>query len=471
MDASATDIRSAPYGTSEVVLYSEGRDIVVISDLHLASGTNTSGNFYGTENFFADNAFERFMQHIGGQPKQTVLIINGDFIDFLRITDYPKSDHELENWQEILQAVGIDKSLQQLKESLGKKEREYGLKTNDYKSIWKLYKCANGHHKIFQQLAVWLIKGNTLIITKGNHDLEWYWPSVRKYFSHLMQKLGGSTTPSSLPLYFVDDTLIIDNKIYVRHGHTYENDTEVKGEPTINAEELNLPFGSFFNRYLINRLELAYPFLDNVRPQQKILPILIRERFPLAIKVLLHYVPFTLLIIPKKLWCHVFKYLFNIVIVLVLPLAITAYAIWKDVDFSKLGNGGFVGQQLLALGKNFGFLFLSYIFGRLLAMARLSSLPTFIPIAKEIFQNRSFIEIVTFGHSHNPEQYAENEKFYFNTGTWMPVYDLSIADVRMEKTYTYLLIQQDEGGIVRRQLLRWNDDALRADLMVLCEKK
>src|SRR2546427_1927017 len=43
--------------------------------------------------------------------------------------------------------------------------------------------------------------------------------------------------------------------------------------------ELNLPFGSFFNRYLLNRIELVFPYLDNVRPRQNLLPMLFEKDF------------------------------------------------------------------------------------------------------------------------------------------------------------------------------------------------
>jgi hypothetical protein len=47
-----------------------------------------------------------------------------------------------------------------------------------------------------------------------------------------------------------------------------------------------------------------------------------------------------------------------------------------------------------------------------------------------------------------------------------------MADVRLDKTFTYLFIQQDNTGNIKgQQLLRWNDDALRPELMILKEQK
>ena len=468
------------YADAVVSITSQGKDIVVISDLHLSSGLQDNGNYDGTENFYADDSLARFLQYLTTKQTtaKTIFIINGDFIDFIRIRHFPTTGYEFEEWSSLLSSVGISKTSEELKNSISKKETDFGLKTDDYKSVWKLHKCMNGHKAVFQQLAVWLANGNQLLIVKGNHDLEWYWAAVRNYLRYALvdfaqQNQTISNIDINQNLIFIDDSLIIDGKIHIVHGHVFENMTEVKGAPVLNdGRELNLPFGSFFNRYLINRLELAYPFIDNIRPSQKILPLLIRERFPLAIKVLFHYIPFTILIIPKKMYRQVFKYLFDIFIIIILPVAITAYALYKNFHLPALKDTSLIGGQLIGLLKNLAPLFLSYIFGRLMAMARLSSPTTFFPFAQKIYNADANIQTVIFGHTHNPEIQREGDKYYFNTGTWMPVYDLSMADVRMDKTYTYLHIIPGQSKQVDSQLLlRWNDDAARPEPMVLRELK
>ncbi|RYF80997.1 MAG: hypothetical protein EON98_12895, partial [Chitinophagaceae bacterium] len=392
-----------------------GRKLFVLSDLHLAAGLNTNGNYEGTENFYADQSFARFLTYLKDQTNSrgAVFVINGDFIDFLRIGNIPQSEDDFRCWQEILEKVGVRKTVNELKDSIVKKEREYGLKTNDYKSIWKLYTCIQGHKLLFKSLAQWVAANNELIILKGNHDLEWYWPAVQQYLRQALTAIAADekgvpinvlTSHFQKNIHFSNHAVLIDDKIHIEHGHKYERTTAVAGEATYgNSDELNLPFGSFFNRYLINRLELAYPFLDNVRPQQNILPILIRERFPLAIKVLFHYVPFMLLIIPKKLYWHTFKYLLNILFIIVLPIAITVYALWRTIQGDASGDEpkGFAAQALGVL-KNFGLLFLSYIFGRIMAMAGLKSPPTLSTHAKDIIDQNPSVETVLFGHTHDP---------------------------------------------------------------------
>ncbi len=473
------------YGQPQVKIESAGKDVFIISDLHLAAGVNASNNYDGTENFFADTSFVRFINslEVEGTSKRSILVINGDFIDFLRICDYPTTNAAFKEWQQALTAIGITKSIEELQASIQKKERKFGLRTNDYKSVWKLHVCMKGHHNLFKRLALWLHTGNELIITKGNHDLEWYWKAVRDYYQHytakllstkLQQPIDTLLSAISNRITFVDDSLLIDGKIYIAHGHCYDSMTAVKGDVLSgNKEELNLPFGSFFNRYLINRIELAYPFVDNVRPRQNILLILFRERFLLALKMVFYYLPFTALLIPKKLWWETIKYALTFLFIVVLPIAITGFAIYKSLPAHapQQAAPSWVVQQILSVGKNLGFLFLSYIFGRIMTLVKLKEPGGFIPDAKKILDRNTNLQVVTFGHTHNPEQLKNGTQWYFNTGTWIPIFEVSSADVRMDKTYTFLHLAYDEAGaLIIRPLQRWNDDALRNDDLSLTLK-
>jgi hypothetical protein len=277
---------------------------------------------------------------------------------------------------------------------------------------------------------------------------------------------------------FADDKLLIEKKVYIEHGHRYENFTFVNGPAVLeNGTELNLPFGSFFNRYLINRIELAYPFIDDVRPRQKLLPLLIQERFPLALKMLFHYIPFTILIIPKKQYAYALRYLIQFLFFVVIPLGVTGFAIYQTYSHqinqltSNTGKSSFIWTYILPQLKNLVFLSLSYFMGRLFSMLSLSAPTSFYPDAQVIFDAYSEVEIVTFGHTHNPEQKKSGNKSYYNTGTWIPVYELDAADVRLDKTYTFLKLFKDGSAAIQTTgLMRWNDDAGRDDPMELRDK-
>jgi hypothetical protein len=162
----------------------------------------------------------------------------------------------------------------------------------------------------------------------------------------------------------------------------------------------------------------------------------------------------------------------NILFIIVLPIAITIYAIWQNIK----GNGtneapSGIAAQALNILKNFGFLFLSYIFGRIMAMAGLKAPPTLSLHAKEIMEKNPAIETVIFGHTHDPEQKKlGDDKWYFNTGTWIPIFETTSADVRFDKTYTFVAIDCNQKPACKERLQRWNDDAMRIDTMILNDK-
>ncbi|GAA4320204.1 hypothetical protein GCM10023149_19350 [Mucilaginibacter gynuensis] len=475
------------YGRPVVNYHFAGDDIFVISDLHLAEGKDKDGNYNGAENFFADASFQRFIHRLMQKRKEGsgMLIINGDMIDYLRIGRVPVSDADFTQWQQALAAIGISKTKPELTKAVNDKERKYGLKTDDYKSVWKLLLCAGGHAVVFASLAEWLAGGNKLVIVKGNHDLEWYWPAVRNYMDHLMaQNIAARATISAAEamdkyvrpnLSYVDDSFIINNEIYVEHGHRYEKFTSVDGPAQLeNCDELNLPFGSFFNRYLINRIELSYPYIDNVRPSENILPVLIQERFPLAVKMLFHYLPFTLMVIPKRQYKYALKYLFQFLLFIALPIVLAGLVLWSSIGSSiKLPEFSGIGKMIFNVVKSLSLLILSYFMSRLFAMLQLSSSGGLSEFAAKLFERNKHLKLVTFGHTHNPQQKSMPgvAQKYYNTGTWMPVFENNAASVRLDKTYTLLHITLNAtGSLNRSQLIRWNDDALRIDEQVLIER-
>src|SRR5262249_49923480 len=110
-------------------------------------------------------------------------------------------------------------------------------------------------------------------------------------------------------LLFIDDAMVIDGTFYIEHGHRYDKFTNVVGRPLLNKNELNIPFGSFFNRDILNQIELDYPYSAHVRPTPNLLPLLIRERLFVALKLMLWYVPFTVMMIPKRYFSYMFRQL------------------------------------------------------------------------------------------------------------------------------------------------------------------
>lgn len=447
------------------------QDLIIISDLHLAAGKRKDGCFSGTENFFSDAAFCRWLQTMSQTQasKTAILIINGDFVDFLRVTETPQTDTDFLAWSYLLDDLGFSKSVQELKRSIIPKERKFGLRTDDYKSVWKLRLVMDGHAELFNALGEWLNRGNQLWITKGNHDLEWHWKLVQRCLHReLSLRMSTSITEEQLgqQVCFFEDCLLIDEQIYIEHGHRYDPYSHVEGDSVLDdtPTELNIPFGSFLNRYLLNRIELDYPFLDNIRPSVNILPILIRERFPLALKFLAWHIPFVILIIPKHYYAYVFQRLLVFLLAVGGPIIVF---FWTFIGHLLQG----VSAWPMAI-QNIVWLVVSYFAGRLVAIFQLAQPDSLVPSAETVFRDNPTLQLVMFGHTHIAAQTRQTNLLYLNTGTWIPVIENSIAAIRSDHMFTFLRIPRHKPTNWDTLALdHWNDDAQRAEPMILINKR
>jgi len=467
---------------SELIIPSAKGDIYVISDLHLAAGIEPDFKYYGTENFFYDEIFSRFIKHTVSINKNAWLVINGDFIDFLRITNIPEREEDFVSWQDSLNNISINKSLEELKNSILPKELEYGLKTHEYKSVWKLICCVQGHELFFEALAEWISAGNKLVIVKGNHDLEWYWKGIRNTLrltlAEKIASLSGKGTDDVFKefifpdLYFTDHSVTFNDSVYIEHGYIYDKFSHVKGDPLMpNKEEINIPFGSFFNRYLLNKLEVVFPFLDNVRPREKVLPLIIRTDLNLGIKVFFRYIPFIIKLIPKGYFFYMFGKLLAFTIPLLILIIWAAISIWAAIKSGSIHIPELSGWLVTAL-KAIIWGISSYFFVKIVAYFQLAE-PEYLDIdVKKIMDAHPEYKFVILGHTHNPDQFEYKGSWYYNTGTWIPIIEITSSELRWDKTFGFIhLVNNSSGDFMPSPLERWNDDSSRVDKVTLIHIK
>ncbi|MGH9339611.1 MAG: hypothetical protein ACRD1R_08495 [Acidobacteriota bacterium] len=242
-------------------------DLLIISDLHLSQGRDpVSGRVFRHEDFFFDDDFVDFLYHHQHAPRwrnhRWRLIINGDFLDFLQVTAVPPERH-------------------------GPASR-YGLKAGEEETAWKLKIIMQGHYDFFQALAEFTAE-HSLTIVLGNHDIELWYPQVREMF---VSQLQARLPEKSLQIGSNIDILpwfYFDGQVYAEHGHQYDKlnsfkhplDPRLPKIEAIRADEqdhIDLPWGSFFVRYLFNRVELDIPDADNIKPATRFLSWFIRTR-------------------------------------------------------------------------------------------------------------------------------------------------------------------------------------------------
>ena len=273
-----------------------------VSDFHLSEGCNpVNGLIHRNEDFFQDVPFAQFIaHHVKLSRRETAveyhnipwkLVINGDIFDFLQVVSLPKEGAEL------LGVKGV-RTHAELREN----DRKFGLGTSSPEIVWKIGQIATGHPIFFQALA-WFVAqpGNELVLMKGNHDIELYWPAVQLRLRQLLQKayedwwataVPGDThallphfdnLPDALSLEMLQQQLIFPDAFlyepglfYAEHGCQFEpanafrNFEDPRLTPTENFRDaekyIELPSGSLFVRYFFNDVEHIHPFADNMKP-------------------------------------------------------------------------------------------------------------------------------------------------------------------------------------------------------------
>jgi len=248
----------------------EDYNLLIVSDLHLSEGVRPSTRKYSPrEDFFFDHEFARFLAHYqerhrrGGKPWH--LIINGDLFDFLQVTSYEDAPPELRR---------------------GSRHLRYGLDCGESETVYKLQKIADGHFEFFQAIGAFLANGNLLTVIKGNHDVEFHYAAVRQAFLSQVRAAyervqAGSTQAARFhpgSVRFSDWFYYEAGCLWIEHGQQYD-DVNVflyQLSPLLpgnakwdeaRANEIDLPWGSLFVRYLFNDIEEVEPFADNIKPQ------------------------------------------------------------------------------------------------------------------------------------------------------------------------------------------------------------
>ncbi|MFY9561221.1 MAG: hypothetical protein WAQ52_13385 [Terriglobales bacterium] len=266
-------------------------NLLVISDLHLSEGIRPHSKKYSLkEDFFFDREFARFLAHYqnpsewGG--KKWHLIINGDLLDLLQVTAYRDAPAALHR---------------------PSKHPEYGLDCGELESVYKLGKIVEGHGEFFQALAEFVAGGNLLSVIKGNHDVELHYPAVRKAFLERLQNAyesirtaeaiteSGASRIKAETVQFPDWFYYEEGLLWVEHGNQYDRVNvfpyflspllpKAPGRSAERVNEIDLPWGSLFVRYLFNKIETVEPFADNIKPQALFIRWLFRKHPMTALK-------------------------------------------------------------------------------------------------------------------------------------------------------------------------------------------
>jgi hypothetical protein len=154
----------------------------------------------------------------------------------------------------------------------------------------------DGHPLFFESLAGFLAEGHRLSVTKGNHDAEWFFAEVQAAFVPKLRRIYAASLKHETSLaahhalerfdatcgdrgvQFLDWFYYEPGSLWVEHGNQYDEVNcfkywlapQVPKSKHVAAgreDEIDLPWGSLFVRYLFNKVELDEPLADNIKPQ------------------------------------------------------------------------------------------------------------------------------------------------------------------------------------------------------------
>jgi UDP-2,3-diacylglucosamine pyrophosphatase LpxH len=472
----------------------DGRDFVIVSDLHLCGGYDErTGAFSRREDFFYDDAFARFLAYLRARAesegRRWRLVILGDFFDFLQVDQFEPAGGE----------PAVD--------------------TSAGATMAKLARIARGHRELFAALGAFAAAGFPVDIVPGNHDVELVRPSVQRRLVDLI--CGACRQPeAAASIHFHPWIYYVPGVLYAEHGHQYDdvNSFQFQLRPFADDDQsqIDLPLGSYFVAYLFNRIESLDPFADNVRPVTSYLvwalqahPVQTLSTLGIHLRLLVAVLRRSKDQSPLDLRVRREAYRRD-----VLP----AYAQEVGLDYADVVaidrlaaspammnkfhqlRAMIIGPLLEVAPAAAGVVAIYLGLGRIRPGARSFAIyalglaglvwrerqvwrsPTSQPsgylhraarrIRRILIRAGKSVPVYVFGHTHAPEQVAlTNERrppYYMNTGTWTPTVPASFELLGARETFSFVQITRERGtNRPVARLMAWNDNAGRAEPLPL----
>ncbi|MBK6430809.1 hypothetical protein [Candidatus Amarolinea dominans] len=248
---------------------------IIISDLHLGAGLEGAGG-NRLEDFISDIDFVEWVHGLTAESNRTgadmEFIINGDFMEMLQVPAVVRFD-PTEPYPPAAYAANDEAS-----------------------ALLKLTHITQGHPGLFAVLADFISHQprRNVVILRGNHDPELYWPGVQDVLRHLL----GATGEVVNLLQFPPLSYLTDG-VYVEHGNQYTESVNRFQNPSAPLDpqdptRLELVWGSRFVFEYFNQIERERYWVDGVAPMTGLIWYGLHYDFPFAaraLKLLLAAVP------------------------------------------------------------------------------------------------------------------------------------------------------------------------------------
>lgn len=138
------------------------------------------------------------------------LVIAGDLVDFVGMSISPQDDTTLET-------------------PFDAEEHAHGMGSTRERALHKMRAVARRHDLVFRALTAFVADGHSLVLVRGNHDVEFYWESAQEAFVRALLERAGDTlddpelrTAFQARIEFRPWFYYVENLLYVEHGHQYD---------------------------------------------------------------------------------------------------------------------------------------------------------------------------------------------------------------------------------------------------------
>ncbi len=241
---------------------------IIISDTHLGAGLEGAGG-NRLEDFTSDVDFVEWVHRLIEESNTTgadvEFIINGDFLEMLQVPAVPRFDPQALFPPAVYAA------------------------TDEAAAELKLTHVMQGHPGVFAALADFINDTGprrNVVILKGNHDPELFWPGVQQALRETLGATGDLAGLLEFPV-----TSYISDGVYVEHGNQYTEKVNrfvnfAAPLDPLDPTRLEAPWGSRFVIEFFNQVERQRGWVDGVKPMTALIWYSLQFDFAFAIAAL-----------------------------------------------------------------------------------------------------------------------------------------------------------------------------------------
>ena len=194
-------------------------DFIIFSDVHLGADLVQHARPWTLSKLREvkriDNDLASMLDHYRQNASPTRrwrLIIAGDLVDFIGMSIAPVTDSDTA-----------------LATPVTDEEREHGLGSAQDHAAVKMRAVARRHDLVFRKLGEFIAEGHSLVLIRGNHDVEFYWDTAKQAFVDAIVErcpmLEGNpdlTRSFRERIEFSPWFYYVEGLLYVEHGHQYD---------------------------------------------------------------------------------------------------------------------------------------------------------------------------------------------------------------------------------------------------------